>query len=128
MDNGPHEMYTAHKGIINSWLMTQRNDKQFEEMFGKCSFATNEYEFYTRAWVIEFLGETFIMHSSERGSSYEIVTSQEWEVFSKNKVLGRIIVAFAEDLVQKQRNLEINQANIADWAKLENKMQKEVDL
>jgi hypothetical protein len=118
-DNNPTHQYTDNAGIINGWLLTQRNDNQFKELFGKCTFATNEWEFYTRCWVREFQGETFLIHSSEKGSSYEITNQQTWEAFSKDEKIGKIIIAFTEDLVQKMRALEINQDNIAKWGELE---------
>jgi len=121
IDNGPQRYDGEHDTIINSWLMTQRNDKQFKEMFGKCTFAnSNMFTEYTRCWVREFLDETFLLYSSERGSSYEIVTDMSWDEFHNNKKCGRVLIAFVEDLVAKMRKLESNQKNIAEWNKFGN--------
>ncbi len=114
--------FSGHKNIVNSWLMTQRNDKQFKELFGKCSFATNDWEFYTRGWVIDFEGETYIVYSSEKGTSYEIVShrpNRSLDAFAHDEELGDKMIKFYEDLAHKLRALEINQEKVAEWAKFE---------
>ena len=118
----------CNRKVINSWLMTQRNDKQLKEIYGKCSFATNDWEYYTRGWVVEYEGETYIIYSSDKGTSYEIVShrpNRSCDAFAHDEALGLKMLAFIKQLVEKMRKLEINQENIAEWQKLEDSYKDE---
>jgi hypothetical protein len=112
------------EGIIDMFLLTKRNDNQLNELFGKCTFATNEWEFYTRAWVVEFEKRTFVIYSSGKGSGYEIVTDAYWESFTGNVELGELMIRFTDEMLKLYKTLGSNQEYIEKC----NNMMKKVTL
>ena len=114
--------------ITNSWLTTQRNDKQLKEMFGKCSFASNDWEYYTRVWIREFEGHTYLIYSSEKGTSYEMVfdtVNKSYESFAGDVDIGKDIIRFMEQLIAEMKTLDSNKEVIAEWGKFEKSMKEE---
>ena len=125
MNNWPYtdkrdKEFVTGPGIISSWLMTQRNDKQLKEIFGKCSFASNDWEYYTRVWIRDYKGETYLIYSSEKGTSYEMVVDEKMRYrFNKSESIGDKLIEFTDYLIAKMKALESNQKKIALWQKLE---------
>jgi len=132
MNNWPYtdkrgKEFVTGPGIISSWLMTQRNDKQLKEMFGKCSFANNDWEYYTRVWVVDFEGETYLIYSSYKGTSYEMVIEDKmYDHFNKSESIGDKLIEFTDYLIAKMKVLDSNQEMIAKYQSFEDSRIKEM--
>jgi hypothetical protein len=83
------------------FLLTQDNRETFTRVFGKRHGVFRGSHFFS-VWDIEFRGYTFrVFTAKDHGTSYEIVTNLSLPKFRKDEKIGKICVAFLDDVAKK---------------------------
>jgi len=103
--NRDHYTFSTREGIKDQFLLNHNNLKQFKEIFGPPEFSyQGEYREYV--WFVPFEDITMVVYSGERGTSYEVKTSQSLEDFTGDTKTGETIIRFltwvTERLKQKR--------------------------
>lgn len=97
------------KQFIFFHILYKKNIKALTKIFGKqTGIWVGEFRFYI--WKREFKGYTFLIFSSNKGTSYELITNNLlWDKGNKNIVKeGKIIIEFIEDVLKKLKEYYSN--------------------
>lgn len=93
--------YKLSKNNVSQFiLLFAKNVDRLKSIFGEQS-ATYLGEFRYYVWIVLFECKTFLVFSSNRGTSIEILYDKEFEYFVDDKEIGKIIVNFVEHLLKK---------------------------
>ena len=98
---------------VNLIVATQKNVKNFNKMWGRANFRY-EGEFVYSVWEREFSGETFLVFSSDKGTSYEIKTDEGFMDFRDNKVKGSICFDFISEIIDTLLQMDSNREKYKD--------------
>lgn len=95
-----HYTFSSADGIKEQFRLTQNNLKNFKDIFGPPEFSyQGEYREYV--WFREFEDILLVLYTGERGTTYEVKTDQDINVFRQDTKVGETITRFMVDLSKK---------------------------
>jgi len=95
-----HYTFSSADGIKEQFRLTQNNLKNFKDIFGPPEFSyQGEYREYV--WFQEFEDIALVLYTGERGTTYEVKTDQDINVFRQDTKVGETITRFLADLSKK---------------------------
>lgn len=96
------------KTLDKFMLLYAKNTKRLKKIYGEQS-ATYLGEFRYYIWIIPFEKETFLVFSSNKGTSIEIVYDKCLDYFIDDKEIGNKIIKFVKHLLEKLEEVTDNE-------------------